>query len=285
MTTIVVRPELLINLSKSFIQYAEEVQKLEQQLERNYQSIPWSVKAKSFVDQQWYEAKRQMNESMHYAHNLASSLERAAEKFAKADQQEVASTVPIGAKQKETKKEEQGFFDKMMGSAKKLVDKATHKVEELVDEAGNLANKFVDYVKDPDGLLSDVSTYCGYISAAAGTAAILTVWCPPVAGVLGTVSTIAGAGGLIADTALYSMGKKDGMAIALDAVGTIPGLKGFGTTFKSVMGYTKAEWSLSHWVNRGTSDGEAIQMAKDILMGKATSTVGWIGAFRDSTPK
>ncbi|MDM5155451.1 hypothetical protein QUF88_17060 [Bacillus sp. DX1.1] len=258
--------------------------------ERNYQSIPWSVKAKSLVDKQWYEAKRQINDSMHYAHNLARSLERAAEKFAKADEQELAGTVPIGAKQKEAKKEkkeEQGFFDKMIGGAKKLVDKATHEVEELVDEAGDLANKFVDYVKDPDGLLSDVSTYCGYISAAFGTAAILTVWCPPLAATLGGLSTLAGIGGLAADGLLYSQGKKDFMAVALDAAGTIPGVRGLGTGIKSgssgiksLLTWTKGEWSLSHWVNRGISDGEVRQMTKEILMGKFTSTVGWISATR-----
>ncbi|MDM5155455.1 hypothetical protein QUF88_17080 [Bacillus sp. DX1.1] len=102
---------------------------------------------------------------------------------------------------------------------------------------------------------------------------------------MGTVSTVAGLAGLAADTSLYFMGKTDGMAVALDALGVAPGMATFGKTVKSVFGYTKAEWSLSHWINRGTSDGEAIQMTKDILIGKGTSAIGWYGAKRDSTPK
>ncbi|WP_242217343.1 hypothetical protein [Bacillus cereus group sp. BfR-BA-01380] len=291
MTTIVVRPEQLIDLSKSFIQYAEEVQRLEHQLERNYQSIPWSIKAKSFVDQQWYEAKRQMGESMHHAHNLARSLERAAEKFARADEQELAGTVPTGANQKAAKKEEQGFWDKMMGGAKKFVDDATDKVKELAGEVGDAANKAVDYVKDPDGLLSFVSTWGGKISAITGTLALLTVWCPPLAGALGAVSTVTGGAGLLADAKLYAMGKKDLTAVALDAVGTLPGVGGVVKGLKGIKELKplftslKGEGSLSHWINRDVCDGEAEQMAKSIFNGTFTSAAGWQGVYRNGTPE
>ncbi len=259
--------------------------------ERNYQSIPWSVKAKSFVDQEWYEAKRQMNESMHHAHNLARSLERAAEKVARADEQELAGTVPTGANQKEAKKEEQGFWDKMMGGAKKFVDDATDKVKELVDEAGDAANKAVDYVKDPDGLLSFVSTWGGRISAVTGTLALLTVWCPPVAGVLGAFSTVTGLAGLAADMTLYTMGKKDLTTVGLDALGALPGVGGVVSGMKGIKGIKplftslKGEGSLSHWINRNVSDGEAEQMAKSIFNGTFTSAAGWQGVYRDGTPK
>ena len=71
--------------------------------------------------------------------------------------------------------------------------------------------------------------------------------------------------------------------MGLDALSTLSGVGGLGkglSGIKSLCTWTKGEWSMSHWINRGISDGEAIQMTKDILMRKATSTVDGSVLFR-----
>ncbi|MDZ5606077.1 WXG100 family type VII secretion target [Bacillus pseudomycoides] len=150
MTQIHVRPEKLFQLSKQFTHYAEEVKHIEQKLDSNYQSIPWSVKAKSVVDQYWYEVRRQMNESVQTAHTLARSLEEIANKFLEADNQGTEK-VTSEMKQNAKEKKEEGFWKGLQNKAEDFLDKATDKLKEIGDYIGDKVSDVKDILskKEP----------------------------------------------------------------------------------------------------------------------------------------
>lgn len=357
MTQIHVRPEKLFQLSRKFTHYAEEVKHVEQKLDSNYQSIPWSVKAKSVVDQYWYEARRQMNVSMQVAHTLARSLEEIANKFLEVDNQGTEK-VTSEMKQNAKEKKEEGFWESLKNKAEDFLDKATDKLEEISDYMGdkvsdvrdsiekgadfvgaactvatnyymnkvenafktmntmtniiknhyirdfeikvnalrmggnmvinhyvNEGKKLFNYVTDPDGLLTDVSTYAGYAAAGLGFLSVATLWFPPAAGAFAIGSTAAGLVALGADSILYFLDKKDGTAVAADFLGVIPGVATAGKTIQTLKTFTATEKTIGYWLKRGMTEKEAIEQVRDNVTGLWNSTFGMWGATRDSTPK
>ncbi|MDZ5606076.1 hypothetical protein U2I54_02855 [Bacillus pseudomycoides] len=155
----------------------------------------------------------------------------------------------------------------------------------VVNHYINEGKKLFDYVTDPDGLLTDVSTYAGYAAAGLGFLSVATLWFPPAAGVFALGSTLAGGVALAADIPLYFMGKKDGTAVAADLIGVIPGGATAGKTVQTLRSYTNAEKTIGYWLNRGMTEKEAIQQVKDNVTGVWNSTFGMWGATRDSAPK